>query len=133
MKSSYKRVMWAAAFCGALLISGNIAVAHAARLQAPDNTAVNKQDRDKTAPTADQGKNNLSDREMMQHIRRDVVKDKSLSSYAHNVKIISDHGKVTLKGPVHSEEEKRAIEEHARKYAGDGNVDNQLSVKEDRK
>jgi hyperosmotically inducible protein len=95
--------------------------------QQPDNTAMNKQD--KNAPTADQAKSNLSDRDMMKNIRRDVVKDKSLSTYGHNVKIISEHGKVTLKGPVHSEDEKKAIEEHARKYAGDSNVDNQISVK----
>ena len=100
---------------------------------APDNTRVNKQDRNESAPTADQAKNNLSDRDMASHIRRDVVKDKSLSAYGHNVKIVADHGKVTLKGPVHSEDEKHAVEEHARKYAGDGNVDDQLTVKGDRK
>jgi hyperosmotically inducible protein len=61
------------------------------------------------------------------------VKDKSLSTYGHNVKIIAEHGKITLKGPVHSDDEKKAIEEHARKYAGDGNVDNQITVKTDQK
>jgi osmotically-inducible protein OsmY len=101
--------------------------------RAPDNTAVNKQDRDTNSPTADQAKNNMSDRDMMKNIRRDVVKDKSISTYGHNVKIIASHGKVTLKGPVHSEDEKRAIEEHARKYAGEGNVDDQITVKGDRK
>jgi hyperosmotically inducible periplasmic protein len=97
----------------------------------PDDSAVNKQDRNASAPTADRAKNNMSDRDMMKNIRHDVVNDKSLSTYGHNVKIIASHGKVTLRGPVHSDEEKRAIEEHARKYAGDGNVDNQLSVKGD--
>jgi osmotically-inducible protein OsmY len=101
--------------------------------RAPDNTAVNKQDRNANSPTADQAKNNMSDRDMMKNIRHDVVSDKSLSTYGHNVKIVASHGRVTLKGPVHSEEEKRAIEEHARKYAGDGNVDNQITVKGDRK
>jgi hypothetical protein len=38
---------------------------------------------------------------------------------------------VTLRGPVHSEDEKRVIEEYARKYAGDGNVTNELTIKED--
>jgi osmotically-inducible protein OsmY len=97
--------------------------------KAPDNTGINKRDKNKTEPTADQGKNNLSDRELMAHIRRDLVKDKNLSSYAHNVKIIAEHGKVTLKGPVRSDEEKRAVEEYARKYAADGNVTNALTVK----
>lgn len=99
----------------------------------PDNTAVNKQDRAANSPTADQAKNNMSDRDMMKNIRHDVVNDKAISTYGHNVKIIASHGKVTLRGPVHTDDEKRAIEEHARKYAGDGNVDNQITVKGDRK
>ena len=98
---------------------------------APDNTRVNKADRNDSQPTADQGKNNTSDRALEKNIRRDVTKDKSLSTYGHNVKIISQHGTVTLRGPVHSEDEKRAIEEHARKYAGDGHVNNELTVKGD--
>jgi osmotically-inducible protein OsmY len=96
---------------------------------APDNTRVNKADRDSSQPTADQAKNNMSDRDLEKHIRRDVVSDKSLSTYGHNVKIIAQHGTVTLRGPVHSEDEKRAIEEHARKYAGDGHVQDELTVK----
>jgi len=99
----------------------------------PDNTSVNKRDRNSSEQTADQAKNTLSDREIMRHIRRDVVKDKSLSTDAHNIKIISEHGKVTLKGPVHSEDEKKAIEEHAQKYAGDGNVTDAITVKGDQK
>jgi osmotically-inducible protein OsmY len=75
----------------------------------------------------------MSDTEMMKKIRHDVVADKSLSTYGHNVKIIASRGRVTLKGPVHTEQEKQAIEEHARKYAGDGNVDDQITVKGDRK
>ncbi len=98
---------------------------------APDNTATNKQDAN--SQTADKAKNNMSDREMKKNIRHDVVNDKSISTYGHNVKIIADHGKVTLKGPVHSDDEKKMIEEHARKYAGDGNVDNQIMVKADHK
>jgi hyperosmotically inducible periplasmic protein len=105
--------------------------AQAVQNRQPDNSAANKQDRN--SPTADQAKNNMSDRDMMKNIRRDVVKDKSISTYGHNVKIIAEHGKITLKGPVHSDDEKKAIEEHARKYAGDGNVDNQISVKTDQK
>jgi osmotically-inducible protein OsmY len=101
--------------------------------QAPDNTKVNRQDRNPNEPTADQGKQNTSDVQLMRQIRREVVKDKSLSTYGHNVKIIAEHGKVTLKGPVHSEEEKRTIEGYATKVAGDGNVTNELTVKGDQK
>jgi osmotically-inducible protein OsmY len=113
---------------GALLTGGSLLAAQDQNV-APDNTRVNKADRDSSQPTADQAKNNMSDRDLEKHIRRDVMKDKSLSSYGHNVKIISQHGTVTLRGPVHSEAEKRAIEEHARKYAGDGHVQDELSVK----
>jgi hyperosmotically inducible protein len=99
---------------------------------APDNTKVNKRDRSKAEPTADQAKETTSDRDVMQKIRKAVVADKSLSTYGHNVKIVSEHGKVTLKGPVHSEEESKNIEAKATEVAGAGNVINQLSVKGDK-
>src|ERR1041385_7355188 len=86
--------------------------------QAPDNTTVNKRDKDASQPTADQAKNAMSDRDIMQKIRKAVVGDKSLSTYGHNVKIISQHGKVTLKGPVHTKEEKKNIEAKAIEVAG---------------
>jgi osmotically-inducible protein OsmY len=65
----------------------------------------------------------------MQSIRKSIVDDKSLSTYGHNVKVISQHGTVTLEGPVRSEEERKSIEAKAREVAGDGNVVNRLSVK----
>jgi osmotically-inducible protein OsmY len=118
------------ALSGALMLA---APAQDTQGRPPDNTAVNKADRSGNQPTADRASNRMSDRDMMKKIRRDVVADKSLSTYGHNVKIIASGGRVTLKGPVHSDQEKQAIEEHARKYAGDGNVDDQLTVKGDRK
>jgi osmotically-inducible protein OsmY len=96
--------------------------------QQPDNTKVNKGEQ----PTADQAKNNASDRDIMQNIRKAIVGDSSLSTYAHNVKVISKHGKVTLKGPVRSEEEKKTIETKAVEVAGAGNVTNELTVKPDK-
>jgi hyperosmotically inducible periplasmic protein len=57
-----------------------------------------------------------------------VIKDKSLSTYAHNVKIVSQGGQVTLKGPVRTEEEKRAIEIKATDVAGAGRVTNEITV-----
>jgi len=98
-----------------------------------DNTKVNKRDKSQSEPTADNAKNGTADRELMSQIRRDVVSDKSLSTYAHNVKIVSQGGKVTLKGVVHTEEEKKTIEELARKRAGEGNVTDEISVKGDKK
>jgi hyperosmotically inducible protein len=93
-----------------------------------DNTKTNQRDRDKSAPTADQQKVNPSDREITRNIRASVHKDKTLSTYAHNVKIITQGGKVTLKGPVRSDDEKANIAAKAIAVAGDGNVDDQLDV-----
>ena len=96
--------------------------------QEPDNTKANRRDRSKSEPTSDQGKNSVADREIMQKIRKAVMDDKSLSSYAHNVKIISQGGKVTLKGPVKSEEEKQAVEAKAAEIAGSDKVTSQIQV-----
>src|SRR5947207_14851215 len=84
-----------------------------------DNTKVNKRDRNQNEPTADQQKENTSDRQLAAQIRRAVVKDKSLSTSAHNIKIIAQNGTVTLKGPVKSEQEKQAIEANAAEFAGE--------------
>jgi hyperosmotically inducible protein len=97
-----------------------------------DNTRVNQRDRNKAEPTADQQKENKSDRELTKEIRRSIVKDKSLSTYAHNVKVISENGSVTLKGPVRSEDEKKAIEAKAAEVAGK-NVNSEISVVPDSK
>ncbi len=93
--------------------------------QAPDNTKVNEANR----TTADQAKNDVSDRDLMQRIRKAVMDEKSLSTYAHNVKIISKNGQVTLKGPVRSDEEKRIVEQKATEVAGSGNVNSQITIK----
>lgn len=93
-----------------------------------DNTKTNERDRVQSEPTADQAKNNRSDRELMKNIRKAIIQDKSLSTYAHNVKIIAQSGKVTLKGPVRSEDEKSTIEQKATEVAGAGNVTNEITV-----
>ena len=108
------------------LLSGS---ALSAAAQAPaDNTKVNTRDRADNAVTADQQKENATDRNLAQKIRRSVMNDKALSTYAHNVKIVSQGGQVTLKGPVRSEEEKHTIEAKAVEVAGAGHVVNQMSV-----
>ena len=97
----------------------------------PDNTKVNRQDRNANQPTADQQKNNATDLDLTKNIRRSIVEDKSLSSYAHNVKVISQNGTVTLKGPVKSEAEKSAIVSKAVSLAGGADkVVDQMSVKQ---
>jgi hypothetical protein len=94
----------------------------------PDNTKTNQRDKDQSAPTADQQKMNPADREITKKIRMAIHDDKSLSTYAHNIKIITQDGKVTLKGPVRSEDEKSNIGAKAAAVAGDGNVTNQIDV-----
>jgi hyperosmotically inducible protein len=91
----------------------------------PDNTKTNA---NKGATTAEQQKMNTADRNITKEIRSSIMKDKSLSTYAHNIKIITQDGKVTLKGPVRSEDEKATIESKAVATAGANNVTNQLEV-----
>jgi hyperosmotically inducible periplasmic protein len=92
---------------------------------APDNTQKNK---DQTSPNADQQKMNPSDRAITQKIRKSIHDDTSLSTYAHNIKIISQDGKVTLRGPVRSEDEKNNLQAKAAEVAGKDNVTNQLEI-----
>jgi hyperosmotically inducible periplasmic protein len=87
-------------------------------IPAADNTKTNQGDRNANAITADQQKNNRSDRDLSQQVRQALMQDKALSTYAHNVKVISQNGTVTLKGPVRSEDEKQAIETKATEVVG---------------
>jgi osmotically-inducible protein OsmY len=114
----------AVALVGALLVTTLSAGAHTPA----DNTKVNKRDRAKGAVTSDQQRENASDREITRKIRRALMVDKSLSTYAHNVKIVAQGGQVTLKGPVRSENEKETIEAKAIDVAGKGHVTNQISI-----
>lgn len=118
---------------GLLLGSGILARAQEPTSQqappAPDNTKTNERDRRANEPTADQQKENRSDRDITQQIRQSIMKDKSLSTDAHNVKIITQNGQVTLKGPVRSEDEKKAIEAKAAEVAGENKVTSELNIK----
>lgn len=96
---------------------------------AADNTQVNKRDANGAALTPMDQNNNSTDLQITQKIRQSVMADGSLSFTAKNVKIITQNGKVTLRGPVNSPEERNAIDAAARKVAGSAQVDNQLEVK----
>ena len=74
-----------------------------------DNTRVNQRDQKRGEATADQQKMNSGDRDLTAKIRRSLMADKSLSMYAHNVKIISQNGMVTLKGPVRTDMEMQTV------------------------
>ena len=113
----------------ALVVTSVLLAPASALAQTPaDNTKVNTRDRTKGAVTADQQKENASDLELTQKLRRALMQDKTLSSYAHNVKIVAQGGQVTLKGPVRTEDEKRTVETKATEMAGAGHVINQMSV-----
>jgi hyperosmotically inducible protein len=107
------------------LLSASVGIGYLAAQQAADTTSRNK---DQASPNADNQKMNPGDREVVQKIRKSIHLDKPLSTYAHNIKIISQDGKVTLRGPVRSEDEKNSLEAKAVEVAGDGNVTNLLEI-----
>jgi sporulation protein YlmC with PRC-barrel domain len=95
----------------------------------PDNTARNIRDRDdRTLTPLNQG-NSTADVATTAQIRKEIIAGKSMSVNARNVKIITINGRVTLRGPVNTAEEKRLIGEIADRIATSGSVDNQLEVK----
>jgi sporulation protein YlmC with PRC-barrel domain len=95
----------------------------------PDNTARNVRDRnDRTLTPLDQG-NSKADVDTTAQIRKEIIAEKDMSVNARNVKIITNNGRVTLRGPVNTAEEKRLIGEIAARIARSENVDNQLEVK----
>jgi hyperosmotically inducible periplasmic protein len=125
MKTS-KFMRWLLAVASTLILAPLMSVPSWAQdsQTPPDNTKRNK---DQSA-TADQQKMSPADRETTQKIRKAIMDDKSLSTYAHNIKVITRNGKVTLRGPVRSEDEKHAIEAKAADVAGAENVTNDLEI-----
>jgi hyperosmotically inducible protein len=96
---------------------------------AADNTKRNSSEQNKSTETAEKQSNSKDDLALTQQIRQAVMQDGSLSINGKNVKIISQDGKVSLKGPVDSQREKDTIAAKAREIAGKDKVDNQLEVK----
>jgi len=127
------QALTAAVAAGLLIIAAQSALSQSSTAPSTgtvpaDNTKSNKLDPSNTAATADAQKDNAGDRTITQRIRKSLVTDKSLSTYAHNVKIVSVDGTVTLNGVVRSEDEKSAVEAKAVSVAGQGNVVNDLKV-----
>jgi hyperosmotically inducible protein len=96
---------------------------------APDNTAVNERDRDNATLTPGDQSNTERDLDITKRIRETVVDNDSLSFTAKNVKIITVDGRVTLRGPVKNEQERRAIEQAAVAVAGRGQVSNEIEIR----
>lgn len=98
------------------------------RTAAPDNTQSNKQDPSNRNHTADKQLNNSTDMDVTRRIRRDVISDKSLSTYGHNMKIVSANGTVTLNGVVRTDAEKTEIGLKAASVVGKEHVVNEIKV-----
>lgn len=118
-------LLGATLFFGASLLASSVPQS---QQPAPDNTKNNQGDASKDAMTADQQKMNPADRNTTRQIRKSIMQDKSLSTYGHNIKIITQDGKVTLKGPVRTAEDKANIEAKAVAVAGADNVTDQLEI-----
>ena len=93
-----------------------------------DNTSANKRDVSAIELTADQQKANGTDMEITRLIRQDLMNNSDLSTYAHNIKIITVNGKVTVKGPVRSKNEVNSILKSAGSVAGVSKVINQITI-----
>ena len=127
----YESKAAAMALAATLIVSGALMAAPRQQTNSqtsPDNSRTNQRDRQSGAPTADQQPENAADRDTDAKIRSSIMSDKSLSTYAHNIKIITQNGKVTLRGPVKSDDEKSNLEAKATSVAGQDNVTDQLEV-----
>lgn len=94
-----------------------------------DNTDINQRDKGGTAPTPQDQSNQSQDRKLLADVRRAIVGDKSLSTMAHNAKVMVEGGTVTLRGPVKGAQEKAQVETLIKKVEGVTKIDNQLDVK----
>ena len=119
-----KRILLALACLSAVSL-----VAMAADEKKPDNTATNERDRSGETQTSGDQSNSSADLKITQAIRQALVKDSELSMTAKNIKIITDNGQVTLRGPVKNAQEKAKIDQLARSAAGGAKIDDQLDVK----
>jgi|SRR5580704_6591739 hyperosmotically inducible protein len=107
-----------------------VAAIAGAQTSAPDNSKANSAAMNSAGKTstADAQKNDATDIALTQQIRRSVIADKTLSTYAHNVKIVTVNGAVTLNGVVRDSREKEVVAMKARAIAGDGNVTDDLTI-----
>src|SRR5436309_14433286 len=94
-----------------------------------DNTAMNERERSSETQTSGDQSNSSADLKITQARRQALVKDSELSTTAKNIKIITDSGQVTLRGPVKNAQEKAKIDQLARSAAGGAKINDQLDVK----
>jgi osmotically-inducible protein OsmY len=99
----------------------------ASNAAAPDNTKTNARDKAPTVTPLDQG-NSQADIDTTQAIRKALMGDDALSTNAKNVKIITNRGVITLRGPVKTDAEKKSIGTKALAAAGGNRVDDQIDI-----
>jgi hyperosmotically inducible periplasmic protein len=104
----------------------SVALAQPSSLQAPDNSNQNKGQTE----TADNQANSKADRQITAKIRKAITSEKDLSTYAHNIKIITVNGEVTLKGPVQTDDEKQKVATLAANVVSPDKIVNELTVKQ---
>ena len=94
-----------------------------------DNTAKNERDRSGETQTSGDQSNSSADLKVTQAIRQSLMKDDTLSTTAKNIKVITENGQVTLRGPVKNAQEKAKVSQLAKSAAGGAHVVDQLDVK----
>jgi len=114
--------------CALLCASSAFAQTPSPTPAAADNTGVNKRDQNHATTTPIDQPNNKADTAFAASVRSAIVKDKTLSTKAHNVKLVASAGVVTLRGPVASADEKAKVGKIVASVAGVTQVDNQLDV-----
>lgn len=126
--SNLRRLSMAVCFAALPALSALAADSGAqARVEA-DNSKVNKRDANAGEVTADSQNSEKADVEIIRKIRHSLTSDSALSTYAQNIKIVSEKGRVVLKGPVRSDQERAKVEQMAITVAGKANVTNELEV-----
>lgn len=100
-----------------------------AEAKQPDNTGKNVRDRNDATVTADEQSNDKKDVDTTAAIRKAVVGKNGMSVNGQNVKIITNSGVVTLRGPVDSAAEKQTIENLAKKYGKSYKIVSELEIK----
>ena len=116
-------------FVMGLILAGSVGAAPATNSAAePDNSGVNRRDRSVVEKTAGDQGGSATDIELTRQIRKGLMKNENLSTYAQNVKIITKNSLVTLRGPVRNESEKRIVEDIAVHHAGREAVMSEIEI-----
>ncbi len=119
-----------------IMMTGTVRAEHNAAIylaadsaSALENTEINIRDKDNKTLTPEDQKETEGDINITAVIRQAAVNNESLSVNAHNIKIITRNGVVTLRGPVESEAEKNKLQDIARQTPGVMQVNNELEYK----